>query len=330
MKFPIWPKKRWLRTLLILVALVLLPYGFSRVASLWRYVVVRSANTSIDGVAPSRKAQLRVACYNIAHGRGTVASNWEGGSQEERATRLGQIADVLRDIDADIVVLNEVDFDCSWSHGINQARDLAEKAGYPYWVEQRNLDFRILVWKWRFGNAVLSKYPITAARAVPLPGDSRWKTVLAGKKRGVLCDVLVGDQRIQVIGAHLSHRSESVRVKSAAMMAKIAGKSRYPTIVAGDLNSTPPGFPHSARDANGNNALDALDRSQYFVRSPQMPPIAASAMTFSSFQPRMVIDWILIPRDWTFLRYSVESTELSDHRPVWADVAPTESPNDPE
>ena len=269
-----------------------------------------------------QSGQLRIACYNIAHCRGLATSNWEGGGRSKRIARLDQITDLLRRIDADVVVLNEVDFESTWSYSINQARYLAEKAGYPHWVEQRNLDFRILFHKWRFGNAILSKYSITNARVVDLPGYSTWETVLAGKKRAVICDISVGDLTIQVIGAHLSHRSESLRVISATAISDIATESTLPTIVAGDMNSTPPGFPQFARDPVGNNALATFDSSKCFQRLPVDPPLADDELTFHSANPSCVIDWVLIPLNWHFLHYKVESSRLSDHRPVYADVAP--------
>ena len=143
---------------------------------------------------------------------------------------------------------------------------------------------------------------------------------MAGKKRAVVCDTMVGDHAVRVIGVHMSHRSEAVRVDSAEVLVEIAETSDLPTIAAGDLNSTPCGFPDAARDANGQNAIGVLDGSGYFRRSPEKPPVAESDMTFHSAEPTRVIDWILIPREWSFVEYSVESCELSDHRPVWAEI----------
>lgn len=261
-----------------------------------------------------------MTCFNIAHGRGVADSNWDGHEPTERISRLEEIADLLRTIDADIVVLNEVDFDSSWSHSVNQARFLAEKAGYPHWAEQRNLDFRVLVWTWRFGNAVLSKYPITNARIADMPSYSAWEALLAGKKRGVICDIRVRDDSFRVMGVHLSHRSESVRVRSAAVLVDIATNSELPTFVAGDLNSTPTGFPYSVSDPNGNNAIQTLDESGRFSRFPRIPEVSSDYLTFHSVEPRSIIDWILIPSDWVFSRYTVDAAQLSDHRPVYADM----------
>ena len=318
-KMRIWLKNRWLRAVVLALAVVALPYAISRFASRGRAVAVYSS----QDLTPTelQTSELRIACYNIAHGRGLAESNWDGGSRAERTARLDDISDLLRSIDADIVVLNEVDFDSSWSHSVNQARYLAEKSGYAHWVEQRNVDFRVHGWTWRFGNAVLSKYPIASATLIDLPGYSMWETVLAGKKRGVVCEVDVGDHDVRIFGVHLSHRREAVRVRSANCLADLAAATGVPTIVAGDLNSTPIGLPISKRDANGNNAINTLDSAGIFRRSPISVPVADRSLTFHSAEPKCAIDWILIPRGWRFIDYTVVSSQLSDHRPVYTDVS---------
>jgi endonuclease/exonuclease/phosphatase family metal-dependent hydrolase len=93
-------------------------------------------------------------------------------------------------------------------------------------------------------------------------------------------------------------------------------------MLAGDLNSTPPGFPRSVSNPHGNNAMATLDDSGCFQRKPTLPTLTDSNLTYHSVGPRSVIDWILIPSHWRFLRYRVALSQLSDHRPVYADVAP--------
>ncbi len=313
----LWPQRRWLRLLLVALTVVFVPYLVSRLASPSRCVTVHGEKP----MAGSRtfEGKLRVACFNIAHGRGLAISNWAGGDHATRHDRLSSISDLLADLDADIVVLNEVDFDSSWSGHVNQAELLANLAGYPFRVEQRNLDFRVLGWTWRFGNAVLSKHPIEVAQLIDLPGYSPWETTLVGKKRAVSCEVLVGGRSIRVIAAHLSHRSEALRVESARVLTDLIGDGRRPTVVAGDLNSTPPGFPLSMTDAGGNNAIDVFDQSKLLTRSPTTMP-SADQLTFPADKPDRLIDWIMISRAWRFMRYRVVPTSLSDHRAVVAEM----------
>ncbi|TWT78785.1 Endonuclease/Exonuclease/phosphatase family protein [Planctomycetes bacterium CA13] len=276
-------------------------------------------NSSGASHVPERKDTFSIATYNIAHGRGLSESNWNGESKDQRSKRLTEIATTLRTINADWVVLNEVDFDASWSHGVNQAESLAIAADYPYWVEQRNIDFRILFWTWRFGNAVLSKYPIKDAKLVELPDFAAWETWLGGKKRGVVCEIATGDSILTVAGVHLSSRSEALRVASAQVLCDIAGSSETAFFIAGDLNSTPTTFPVSDVDEKGGNAIELFDKSGLFQRHPTEIP-TKSSMTFESNDPTRVIDWILIPKLTQFADYQVINTEQSDHRPVVARV----------
>ncbi len=312
-------KRKWIYITLALLSVIILPYGWSRLASSGRMLSVHS----VLGSAPAAKApdsNIRVACYNIAHGRGLTASNFDGGDRAVRQRRLDEIAELLREIDADVVVLNEVDFAASWSYSVNQARYLAQKAGYPHWVEQRNTDVRALFWKLRYGNAILSKYPIADAQVIDYPGYSGWETTFFGQKRGVYCDVEIGGQTVRVVGAHLCHRSEDVRTRSAAVLNKLTAASEFPVIVAGDLNSTAPGMPKAQFDADGANAVATFDGGKLFRRITVPESLTEADMTFHSAKPGSVIDWILIPPTWSFQQYRVIQSDLSDHRPVWAEL----------
>lgn len=313
-------KKRWLKLIAVFVLLIVFgPYVASRLNSHSRSV--RTYTTSIKTESSAiAKAGICIVSYNIAHGRGLAISNWSGGDSATKLERLDQIAELLIEFDADIVVLNEVDFESSWSHSVNQAKYLAEKVGYQYWVEQRNLDVSILKWKWQFGNAVLSRFPIVNASLIDLPDDAAWETIVAGKKRGLVCEIKIPDQPIRLIATHLSSRSEEVRVESAKMLTKIAANSILPVVVVGDLNSTPSNYPYSQVDLKGDNAIDLFDDSGLFVRSPSGPVIEVSQMTFPADVPVRLIDWVLIPTSSSFQDYRVGSSELSDHRPVIATI----------
>jgi len=159
--------------------------------------------------------ELSIVSFNIAHGRGTASSNWAEGGQPKQE-RIAAIAQKLKTIDADIVVLNEVDFNSTWSGGHNQAEAIAIAAGYRYRLEQRNLDFGFIYGSWQFGNTILSHYPIVDAQQIDFPPEKAWEDWLVGCKRGALATVrLTPDKTIRVGAVHLEHRSETVRAAGA-------------------------------------------------------------------------------------------------------------------
>lgn len=322
---------------LVILGVIFLPLIYSRITHRQRAIKLRSSTsasyeTSTDlQITPEKQTEsqslnddlaetntLSIASFNIAHGRGLADSNLKGGTVAQRMQRLVEIAKLLRDINADVVVLNEVDFDSQWSGSINQAEFLAKHSGYGWWVEQRNMDFRIALCNWAFGNAVLSKYPIKKAELIELPGHSSVESIMLGQKQGVACEVEHPNGSIQVIGAHLSQRSEAVRVHSAKIAIELAQKSFIPTFFVGDLNSSPSGFHESVQNERGENAIDVLQDSGVFQRWSQIKVGESSYCTFHSSDPTMVIDWIFAPNNWQFLDYQVLPKQLSDHRLIHA------------
>lgn len=271
------------------------------------------------------KGALRVACYNIAHGRGLAESNWQGGDAATRLGRLDQIAELLKEIDADVVVLNEVDFDASWSNHVNQAEYLAEACGYSFRVEERNLDFRVLHRTWRFGNAILSKFPLSKPALIDLPSYGESETWLAGKKRAFGVDLAwgnndVGHRALHLVAAHLSHRSEDLRERSAAMIVEHVQEKGLPTVIAGDMNSSPRGFPGSKTTQDGRNAIERFLAARWLTPSQVDVPESLREFTFRADGPRTVIDWFFAGEGLVFGdRYRVVESLLSDHRPIVAE-----------
>jgi endonuclease/exonuclease/phosphatase family metal-dependent hydrolase len=292
-------------------------YAWSRATSPWNAVrIVRHEPPPGWDPSPGRSDPtiLRIGCYNIAHGRGSGDENWNGEDRATRDRRLSDIARFLEDADLDVVVLNEVDFDSSWSGRVNQAAAIAARAGYPYRVEQRNFDVAAPFFSLRFGNAILSRHPISEARLVDLAGDAGWETVFAGKKNGCVCAIeRKGNEPVRIFAVHLSYRSEAVRVESVRAIIAEADRETSPLIVAGDFNSTPANFPEA--DPSGLSALDQMLADGRWTTLPTDLPSPAD-FTFSSIQPKLVIDWILAPKPWELLSRQVYPVEYSDHRPV--------------
>lgn len=308
------------RRLLILALILALigPYVVSRMRSGGRQL-----RTCIGAESPAVsvdfRSSIRVLTYNVAHGRGPIDDNWKGTAAEKR-NRILEIARLLGDSGADVVILNEVDFDSTWSGYQNQAKAIAQAAGFPSWVEHRNLDFRFIYGSLKSGNAILSRYPIVDAKLVRYPALHTAERFLSGHKQGVICTLQISKtQQLLVLAVHLEHRSEETRVQSAQKIVEAVEKSDIPLIAIGDFNSTLPAWPDAEFDSSGRNAMDVLLKSKHFEIASETTP-AEWNMTYPSIKAGVTIDWILIPKRWKFSNHRVLDSQLSDHRPVMADL----------
>lgn len=308
-------KKRWLLYSLLLVGLG--PYLFFRATSFSRKV--QTAELDNPASAVEFDGAIRVATWNIAHGRGATFDNWAGDGDSKQA-RLKDISKLIVGLDADVVVLNEVDFCSTWSGGYDQAQAIAQQTGYPYFVKQSNLDFGFIYGRWHFGNVILSRYPISDVRVVEFTPVNQWESWLVGCKRGLACTVELGPENlVSVVGLHLESRGENVRVKEVADVDLAVEKLNHPLIVAGDLNTTPSIAPLSNLDGDGKNAFEELIRLTGLSYSPALSP-TENELTFPAFGPESTIDWILFSGDdFSLIEQEVIKTQLSDHLPVVAE-----------
>jgi len=308
-----------LRALLILVCVVVGWFVVNRLMSGSRAVRVIEA----EGPRSRRAAfagRLRIGCYNIAHGRGTAESNWHRGQLDVHLDGLRAIGRLLADERLDLVVLNEVDFASVWTRHINQAEVIAEAGGFPFRVEHRHYDAAVPWVSIRFGNAVLSRHPVRRADVAAFPGRSAWRSVLLGRKTGLLCEIALPDtRRIRLLAVHLDPYSEPVRVASAGRIEAVHAESSLPVVVAGDFNSTPVDFPCATPDPEGTTAMSVLFETGHWRTLPADTPTPAD-LTFSTMKPQSVIDWVLVPPDWKILSKKLAGGELSDHYAVIMEV----------
>lgn len=301
----------------VLVVTALTGYSFSR----WRSereavsveVVPARAGAAQDGDV------LTIATYNIAHGRGGRfgASNWEGGSVADKRRRLEEMGALLADLGADVVVLNEVDFSCPWSGHLDQAALIAEAGGYGYIARQRNIDMWLPWFQVRFGNAILSRYPIAEAVLVPFEPLSRVERRLAGNHDSVLARItLPAGRRIAIWAVHLEARAQRTRIAAAqAILGRAAGVAGS-LFVVGDLNSV---YPRAGVPSAPPTAVSLLLGSGRFMGFPDIRS-AERHNTFPSHHPDRIIDWILYPPDWSVVKGGAVRARWSDHLPVAASL----------
>ncbi len=267
----------------------------------------------------STSERLTIGSFNIAHGRGAVkgATNWQDRPTTERLAHLKAIAQQLHEARVDVVVLNEIDFSAAWSDHLNQAAYLATHAGYPYVAEQRNLDVSFPFYTFRFGNAILSQYPVRDVQFLDFPPYSRREDRFAGNHDGLFVRLDTPFGPVGILAAHLEYRSEAVRVQCVRQIIEWSQSIAFPIIAAGDFNSTPNGFPGAQRTHSGHNAMTVLLQEGGFTYAPQISS-NVEFFTFPSEQPEMIIDWVLGKGAVTIVESTVVPSALSDHFMVTA------------
>lgn len=136
----------------------------------------------------------------------------------------------LKTAEADVIGLQEVIQDADGKH--NTAENIAKELGYHWKYEetmQVDLDGKAVSW----GNAVLSKYPITSSKLHELPEGNDRRTALETA-------IEIDGKTFTIVSTHLLHthqKPSGVQEKQAQKILKIIPKERG--IVMGDFNATP-------------------------------------------------------------------------------------------
>ncbi len=156
---------------------------------------------------------------------------WRFGPWEDRRAA---IASSLARLEADVVCLQEV-----WDDGeVCFAAELADALGYHH-VYGSRLDLDGV----RFGNAVLSRWPITDHEVLPLPAPAH----LDELRTCVRADIDGPRGPLQVFSTHLSWRFDQsdVRQDQVRAICELIASSRegrshgFPAVLCGDLNADP-------------------------------------------------------------------------------------------
>gem|GEM_PF-3154221 len=254
-------------------------------------------DTGFEAAAPGPVTRVRLATYNIHWGLGV-----DGVQSLERT------AAVLREMDADIVVLNEVDVNWRRSGNMDQAAYLAAAAGYPYsyyspalrtWASGGlSLSF--------YGNALLSRFPVQQARTVRLP------TSRGREPRAVLVARLVVDGRpLTVLGTHLG-LNQVERLWQTARLKELAAAANGPVVLLGDFNAHP-WSPELKQLTDGPAGLVDVHAAAG----------SGDGLTFPAHLPLARIDYAFVSQDLAprVLAVRAWTTGASDHLPVVVDLA---------
>lgn len=223
---------------------------------------------------------VRVATYNI---HGAVGTDLRFSPE--------RILEVVREIDADIIALQEVPL----GGGVPNVCAILQSALDLEAVEGATRDSRGR----RFGNAVLSRLPIVATRSIDLSFGSR-------EPRGAVdADVDCGGRVLRVVATHLG-LSSAERLEQVRRLLGAFDTAEVPVMLLGDVNEW---------------LMWGRPLRRLIAHFRKVPAPA----TFPAFLPFLALDRIWIrPRD-RLVRVDVHATPLarraSDHLPLVAQIA---------
>ncbi len=257
-------------------------------------------------------AHLRLITYNIAHGRGL--SLYQGITRTTRVRyNLLRIARVLRTFKADVVALQEVDFDSHWNGRFDLLDFLREKAWFKHACQGANT-VRAGKKPLRYGNGILSRKPVQAWENYPF-GSAK-----LGEKGFLYAQIDLGNAWLPIINLHLDFRSKTRRLAQLERVtafirdlgAADGEKPRLMPLVCGDFNVSRA----SQTDAVRTLFHFLAERGGY-----ELYPHGKGSKTFPSFFPTRTLDFIFVPKSVKVERCEVLPIHLSDHRPVLIELS---------
>jgi endonuclease/exonuclease/phosphatase family metal-dependent hydrolase len=252
-------------------------------------------------VPPKPPGCMRVLSLNAAHGRGT------GFHQSlTRASRiehnLQAIAQLIESLDVDLVALQELDAPSFWSGGFCHLEYLAREAGFGHSFHGLHVDRNVP--RLAYGTGILSKHTISAGSAAPFARNA------LDTKGYALAHVDGPDLALDVVSVHLDFKRARERRAQLRDLERAIEERPDPSrhlVVAGDFNC--------CVSERGEPLLPWTERLELGVGSDD-------DATFPSRRPRRRLDHVFASAGLEVHYQAVLDVEVSDHRPVLADLRP--------
>lgn len=230
--------------------------------------------------------RVKILTYNIHHAN---------PPSKPGKIDLEAIADVIKEADADVVGIQEVDVNVSRSEMVDQAKRLAELTGTHYFFS-KGIDLE----KGEYGVLILSKHKILNPRRYDLPMPVKSEN----RSLAVVELEMPGGKKIAFANSHFDLKDKN-KVAQAQFVNEIAANYAYPVIFMGDLNAYPDSEP-----------IKLLEKQ--FVRNKK-----DNKPTFPNTGAKQEIDYIMVskPTKFSWKKYEVvDASYPSDHLPLYAEI----------
>jgi len=226
---------------------------------------------------------LRVASYNIRKALGT----------DRRRVPL-RILEVLGEIDADVIALQEAD-----------RRFGARLAALPKSMIEHHTPYTVVDVAQRAGSIGWHGNALLVRRGIKVESLARVTLPTLEPRGAVLADLEIDGAPLRIVGMHLDLSGLHRRRQGQAITAAVAERDLRPTVLMGDTNEWRP------------HAGCLIDFAHRFR-------IAPTGASYHSRRPVGRLDRIMVDQGTRILACGVHTSALavkaSDHLPVWADV----------
>lgn len=240
--------------------------------------------------------------YSKAEGSIRLLQYNVGAFSKHIENSTAMVADMIEELGADIVSLNELD-SCNTRHNTFQCENLATELGE---------------WNYHFSRAIAYKGGSYGNGVVCPEKFDHIETIMLDKGQGseTRCAILVETEKYAFLATHLDHTNEATCLDQANTITE-AVKARYgesdkPVFLAGDMNSTP------------DNIVMKTFAQDWEILSD------TTTLTAPCPNPRVCIDFILGLKN--NAQYKVVGSQVpvifengsvetaSDHYPIFVDI----------
>ena len=223
-------------------------------------------------------------------------------SRDKTYENLDDIANLLNDIDADIIALQEADGRSRWSGRFDHVEYLVSKTKHDCFVHGRHQHG----WLASFGTALLAN--VTLEKPSSSPFEPSPPTTNKGFVRSAV-EWQHNENRITltIVSLHLDFLNKSVREAQVNEIIDDLSELKSPMVIMGDLNSEWADERSSVR-----MLAEGLDLTVF-------SPDGANLGTYKKVTGKR-LDWILLSGPLEFVDYRVVPDGVSDHLAVYAEI----------